>query len=59
MLTLPFDHSGLSHLKLDNLAIYPSEYTIMTSNDVVIDWANIDFQTIGQPGRRVWQMKGS
>jgi len=54
-----FDHSGLSRLKLDNLAIYPSDYTTTASNGVVIDWANIDFQTIGNPGRRVWQMQGS
>lgn len=59
--------SILSSINLQNLAIYPSSYltSITCSSSITLDsscvllWANVDFQIIGQSGKRVWQFQGS
>jgi hypothetical protein len=43
-------------LTLQNLAIYPSDFT---TQGVYLNWANVNFQPIGNTGKRVWQFQGS
>jgi hypothetical protein len=54
--TALFNHSMLKDLTLKNLAIYPSNYT---TQGVSLNWANVNFQPIGDTGKRVWQFQGS
>jgi hypothetical protein len=50
--TALFNHSQLKDLTLKNLAIYPSNYT---TQGVSLNWANVNFQPIGDTKKRVWQ----
>jgi len=68
--TVPCD-SILSSLSLQNIAIFPSSYSasisplVLTKTDsssvatTSLSWANVNFQVIGQTGKRVWQFQGS
>jgi len=63
--------SVLSSLSLQNIAIFPSSYSTSISPLVLkttdssaitttsLSWANVNFQVIGQTGKRVWQFQGS
>jgi len=60
--------SILASLSLDNLAIFPSQYSTSISSSLpfpidssssILFWANVDFQVIGQSQHRVWQFQGS
>ena len=53
-----YNNSQLKNLKLKNLAIYPSDFTTSSSNGT-LNWANVNFQPIGEPNERVWQLQGS
>jgi len=53
-----FNHSIINQLQLQNLAIYPADF-IVSSEDGIIDWANVSFQPIGIIGKRLWNFKGS
>jgi len=57
--TANFNHSQLENIKLKNLALSPSNYTSIISENATINWANVDFQPINHPNRRVWQFRGS
>jgi len=56
--------SIISSLILQNLAIYPSQYstsilsTLLDSSNILF-WANVNFQVIGQINERVLQFQGS
>jgi hypothetical protein len=54
-----FDHSQLKNIQLKNIAIFPSSYTTDISNGATLNWANVDFQVIGESRKRVWELKGS
>jgi len=54
-----FDHLELKNLQLQNLALYPSHCTVAIQDGGVLDWANVDFVSIGAAGERTWQFKGS
>lgn len=53
------DNSALVNVQLKNLSIYPTECTITSMSDLVLDWANVNFQPIGKSRRRVWQFQGA
>jgi len=48
----------ISSLQLQNLAIYPSSYTVDSSH-TMLHWANVNFQVIGVNRKRVWNFNGS
>ena len=54
-----YNNSQLKNLKLKNLALYPSDFTTEASQDATLNWANLNFQPIGEPNKRVWQLQGS
>lgn len=54
-----FNHSEITNLKLKNIDIFPSGFTTTTSQGVELYWSNINFQPIGDAGKRVWQLQGS
>jgi len=66
--------SILSSLSLQNIAIFPSSYSTFISASISplvlttdssattttsLSWANVNFQVVGQTGKRVWQFQGS
>jgi len=52
-------NSILSSLALQNLDIYPSSYSISCSFSGILQWGNVNFQSFGQKGERIWNFKGS
>ncbi|NDE16379.1 hypothetical protein EBZ80_15750 [bacterium] len=49
---------SLDGLGLKNIAIYPSRYATAVSSGT-LNWANVNFQVIGESGKRVWEFKGA
>ena len=51
-----YNNSQLKNLTLKNLAIYPSNFTTEASQGATLNWANLNFQPIGEPNKRVWRL---
>ena len=49
---------SLDGLGLKNIAIYPSRYATAVSSGM-LNWANVNFQVIGESRKRVWEFKGA
>ena len=56
--TLLFNHSPLEDLELKNLDLYPTNFSASIS-DGTLEWSNVNFQSEGPRGSRVWQFRGS
>jgi len=54
-----WNNSQLKNLTFKNLALYPSDFTTEASQGATLNWANLNFQPIGEPNERVWQLQGS
>jgi len=52
-------HKNARNLQLQNVAIYPVLFSTSVSDNAMLYWNNVNFQPIGTPGRRVWQLMGS
>ena len=47
---------SLENIKLKNVSLYPSNFTTRPAS---LFWANLNFQVIDEPEKRVWQFQGS
>jgi hypothetical protein len=51
----------MKNIKLKNVAIYPSEYSveINAGGGSQLYWGNVNFQEFGSSGERIWNFQGS